>query len=267
MSSLDFLRTRRDELATRVSGQKTFNILAYGYVGTGKTSLIATARRPIYIYSFDPGGTKLKVLDNLVDSGDAVLDTEYEIEDIKSPSAMRNFDNTHSKMKSNNAYAALGTVAIDSLTMMADAAMNFILKREGRPGTVPQIQDYLVQQTMLAQIFREFCSLPCDFILTGHIDTMRDEVTGKIITSLLVPGKLSTKVPALFDEVLITELTMDAKKNPVYSVRLVGDAKYKTSTRRFSGEGFEPYEIPDIMRLREKAGYPAEHLPNLKEKD
>lgn len=259
-TSLDYLRTRREELTKTNAAQKSFNIVAYGYVGSGKSHLLSTARQPVYVFSFDPGGTKVPALEALALDGRAILDTTYEDEDAKNPTALTLFDKTVTAMDKADAWKDIGTVCIDSLTLMADASMNYILKKEGRPGTTPQIQDYMVQQTQLTQIFRKFCNLPCDFILTGHIDTMKDEVSGRVITSLLVAGKLSTKIPALFDEVLITNLEMDAKKNPVYTVRLVGDNKYKTSTRRFSGDSFEVYEKPDIMHLRTLAGYPVEHL-------
>ena len=259
-NSLDFLRKRRSEVIDASSARNSFNILIYGEVGTGKSTILSTCRLPLYVMSFDPGGTKIKCLETLSAAGNAILDDSCEREDSKSPVAFRTFDRIFNDLEKSKAFESLGTFAIDSLTTMADAAMNFILQREGRPGTTPQIQDYLVQQTLLKQVFRKCCNLPCDFVLTGHIDTMRDEVTGRIITSLMVPGKASTQVPLLFDEVLLTHVEMDAKKNPVYSVRLVGDVKYKASTRRFSGEGFEVYEKPDLMRLRAMSGFPVEHL-------
>lgn len=260
--ALDFIRTRREAIAKQAS-QNTFNILVYGDYGTGKSTVLSTCRLPIYVYSFDPGGTKLKALRDLQDAGLAVLDTVYEQEDMKKPTAFKAFDTTHEGMKRSGAYESFGTVAIDSLTTFHMAVMNFILQRENRAGTTPQIQDYLLLQNLLGQTFREFCNLPCDFVLTGHLTTDKDEVTGRMITSLLVPGQNSTKVPVLFDEVLLTNVEMDSKKQPVYSVRLVGDAKYKTSTRQFSGEGFLPYEVPNIMALRAKAGKSVEHLQPL----
>lgn len=258
-SSLDWLKTRREALC-KASAQDSFNILVYGDYGTGKSTLLSTCRLPLYVFSFDPGGTKLPALQKLRDEGLAILDTDYENENAKKPTVFKAFDKTLTEMKNAKAFENIGTVAIDSLTTFSDAVMNFILDRDHRAGTVPQIQDYYVLQSLLGQVVRELCNLPCDFILTGHISTDKDEVTGRMITSLLVPGKNSQKIPVLFDEVLISTLEMDAKKNPVYSVRLVGDAKYKTSTRQFSGDQFSPYESPDIMALRAKAGKPVEHL-------
>ena len=262
--SLDFLRSRRKELNAGKPAQESFNILLYGPVGTGKSTILSTCRQPVYIASFDPGGTKLPVLEQMEKDGLAFLDTEYELEDMKRPKALAAFEKTYDKMEREGVFDSIGTFAIDSLTTFGDALMNYILKRENRAGTTPQIQDYLVQQTMLQQMFRKMCALPCDFVVTGHISTDKDEVTGRMVTSLLIPGKAAAKVPVLFDEVLISTVEMDSKRQPSFSVRLVGDAKYKTSTRRFSGKNFEPFEKPDIMELRAKAGKPAKHLEPLK---
>ena len=38
--------------------QQTFNCLILGEMGTGKTHLLQTCRRPIHIDSFDPGGKR-----------------------------------------------------------------------------------------------------------------------------------------------------------------------------------------------------------------
>ncbi len=261
--SLAYLKNRRESLKGERSVQDSLNVLLYGDYGTGKTHFLSTCRRPIYIFSFDPGGTKIRPLQEMERKGVAILDTAYEAEDSKRPSAFAAFDRTHNEMKSNDAYSVIGTVAIDSLTTFCDAAMNFILKKEGRAGGHPQIQDYFVLQNLLSQVFREFCNLPCDFVLTGHVDTMKDDVSGKIITSLMIPGKNATKVPVLFDEVLMTWLDVDSKKNINYKLRLKGDSKFKTSARAFSGPEFEIYEEPNMMELRKKANKSVEHLGEL----
>ena len=129
-ASLEYLLKRRDELQTNAGIQDSFNILVYGYVGTGKSQLLSTCRKPLYVFSFDPGGTKLKALTEMRDKGEAILDTDYENEDIKNPTAMSLFDRRFANMSRLGVFNDIGTVAIDSFTMMADAAVNFILKRE-----------------------------------------------------------------------------------------------------------------------------------------
>ena len=257
----DWLKSRRAALLGSRPAQESFNILVYGPIGTGKSSLIVTCRQPIYVFSFDPGGTKLAAMEKLESEGRAILDTQYEVEDMKHPTAFAAFDRTCDEMDKAGAWPSIGTVAVDSLTTLCDATMNFILKKEGRAGQTPQIQDYLILQTMLGQVVRRLSALPCDFVLTGHINVIQDQLTSRIMTALAIPGRNPEKIPVLFDEVLYSDVTVDAKKNVTYRLQLQGDGKHRTSTRRFSGDNFESYEVPDVMALRAKAGKAVDHLP------
>ncbi len=65
--------------------QKRFSALITGETNTGKTFLLRTARKPIHIDSFDPGGTKC--LEAYIRKGDIVVDTRFENEDPEDPSA------------------------------------------------------------------------------------------------------------------------------------------------------------------------------------
>ena len=72
--------------------------------------------------------------------------------------------------------------------------MNEILKKGGRQGTIPQIQDYLVQQNTIRDTIKAFTNLPCDCILTGHISLDKDEVSGRMHSSIMVAGKSAIKM-------------------------------------------------------------------------
>ena len=37
----------------------SYNAIVYGDLGTGKTMSLRTARRPLWVHSFDPGGTEV----------------------------------------------------------------------------------------------------------------------------------------------------------------------------------------------------------------
>ncbi len=63
--------------------QKRFSALVTGETNAGKTFLFRTARRPIHIDSFDPGGTKC--LRDLITNGDVIADTRWESDDPFSP--------------------------------------------------------------------------------------------------------------------------------------------------------------------------------------
>ncbi|MCK5604590.1 hypothetical protein KAR91_22065, partial [Candidatus Pacearchaeota archaeon] len=78
---LDKLKKMYDE----DSSQESFNLLLLGESGTGKTITASTGRGPILIDSFDPGGTK--GLDPEIKSGKVFVDTRWEREDPKNPTA------------------------------------------------------------------------------------------------------------------------------------------------------------------------------------
>jgi len=66
--------------------QKRFSALITGETNAGKTYILRTARRPIHIDSFDPGGTKC--LSDLIASGDVIADTTWENDDPFDPKAL-----------------------------------------------------------------------------------------------------------------------------------------------------------------------------------
>ena len=63
------VQKRAEEVRNRYkeSASSWVNILAYGDFGTGKTSVAATCPTPVFIDSFDPGGTKTAVLKPQID--------------------------------------------------------------------------------------------------------------------------------------------------------------------------------------------------------
>ena len=56
--------------------QKRFSAIISGETNSGKTYLLRTARMPVHIDSFDPGGTKC--LQPWIDRGQIVADTTWE---------------------------------------------------------------------------------------------------------------------------------------------------------------------------------------------
>lgn len=230
--------------------QRTFNAIIAGDMGTGKTSILATARKPVLVHSFDPGGTK--VLRPEIEKGEIIPDTRFEAEDPKSPTVFRLWEEEFKKLRDEGVFNELGTFAIDSITTFADAAMNEILRRQGRSGGVPYQQDYLVQINVLRDYMKVFTTLPCDVIVTAHLDPLKDELTGRVQMQIMVTGKLRVKIPLLFDEIYVAT-TKRTSKGVEYVLLTRNDGYYQARTRIGRGV-FETYEKPDITYLLKKAG-------------
>ena len=130
-----------------------------------------------------------------------------------------------------------------------------------RKGTQPQLQDYLVQQLTAVDWLGVLMGYPCHVVATGHIGLMKDEVSGKMETGLLMYGKLSEKVPLVFDEKYVTRVK-SSSSGVAYELLTRNDGYYKAETRMGGGK-FESSEAPNIKALLKKAGRSDEDRPPL----
>jgi hypothetical protein len=240
------------------SQQKSFNALIYGDFGTGKTRIAKTCRLPVHIDSFDPGGTKT-VRDEIL-SGSIAADTRFEIEDPSKPTAFELWDKEYARRKRDGYFSLVGTYIIDSATTWASAAMNVILKKAGRTGGPPFQQDYLPAMSMIENAIKDITTLPCDVILTAHLDVDKDEATGRMFVGPLFVGKLKQRIPLLFDELYCAQ-SKTTSAGIVYSLLTRSDGIFKARTRLGREGKFETNEAPDIKVLLKKSGYSVEDKP------
>jgi len=247
---------------TATRQDKYINALVYGDFGTGKTRLALTCPTPVFIDSYDPGGTKTRELRPLIDSGDIIVCNDWEGDSWKKPYA---FDAWEKEMEARikmGFFEFIGTYMLDSLTKMADSIMFQILKKGGKTGSrvgqVPELQDYLVQQLTVVDWLGRIAALPCHTIITGHIAREQDSVSGAIETGLLLAGKLVEKVPLIFDEKYITRV-----QKGKYSLQTHTEGIYKAETR-IGGNQFQTFEEQDIRALLRKAGLPYDNKESFK---
>lgn len=233
--------------------QKSFNLLLLGEMGSGKTYLLRTARKPVLIDSFDPGGTK--ALRDLVEKGDVYVNS-FESEDPKHPTAFKRWKENFEKMRNERWFSYFGTYCIDSLTTWSDAIMNSILAASGIAGQAPRFtKDYVPQKVEIQNTLRLCLDLPCDFVLTGHLKIFEEDENdkAKLKWRLMTTGQGVTTVPLLFDEIYV----MDPKSAPppagvTYRILTAATGAHLARTRL---KGLSSYEEPDICKLLAKAGY------------
>jgi|TARA_R100000093_G_scaffold18960_5_gene11047 hypothetical protein len=229
-----------------------FNSLIYGYMGTGKTTILGTARKPVLIHSFDPGGEK--VLVDQIKKGEVMVNSSFQHEDAKRPTTYRSWEKEFDRLRHMEGFfESIGTYALDSVTTWSEALMNAILKSNGRAAGIPQMQDYLVQINTLRDAIKLITSIPCDVILTGHVDSEKDEVTGRLTTGVMITGKLKEKLPLLMDEVYMAT-SKESSKGVEYSILTRNTGLYKARTRLGRNKIFDTYEEPNIKALLRKAG-------------
>lgn len=247
--------------------QKRFSALVTGESNSGKTFLLRTARLPIHIDSFDPGGTKC--LNELIQKGDIVVDTFYETEDPYHPKAYAEWKKVNNLRLDINYFDQFGTYCIDSLTTFSDAVMNYQLASRGLAGNAPMFNiDYTPQKIEIENQIRKLMNLSCDFILTGHLERIvklkgidkkgiRDE---EVIYRLMITGKAVMTIPLLFDELYVLTGRGD---NPRRKMKTDSLGEYIARSRLKGGGKLLAEEEPDIKNLLKKVGLSWEDKPKL----
>lgn len=231
----------------------TNNVLLLGGMGAGKTDMVLnTARKPIVAYSFDPGGTKLKRAEEVLASGQVVPITKYEKEDAKAPSAWKSFEEDFFSHRAKGLFETVGTVLVDSTTTMIRALRNKIAKDKGRPEGVLQIQDWQVLGNIFIDIVKLFTALPCDFVMNGHLELVKDDVSGMTILRFSAIPSMKVDIPTLFDEVYVLQAQETSKG---IERRVITQTTGKVEARtRMGGGVFDIREKADFKYLFEKAG-------------
>ena len=239
--------------------QESFNLLLLGPSGSGKSFIARTARKPVHIDSFDPGGTK--GLRRWIKSGEIVVDTKYEGEDRESPWAYQKWKETYRERYREDYYSYLGTYILDSSTLWTEAIMNWHLGKESRAGKPPKwAHDYVPQKTEILNILKTLLDLPCDFILTGHLEPNQDQVTGALSYDYLCVGKASLIIPLEFDEMWVMR-TEETSTGTNYKVQTQSNEMYRAASRLAEDGLLDFYEAPDIKAILDKVGRDSSDKP------
>lgn len=188
---------------------KNLRFLIYGGSGTGKTYSLRTAKKPIFVDSFDPEGAV--ALQDLAKQGLAIIETSYEDEDAKKPTAFAAWDKNFDQLVQSKFFEKIGTYVLDSATTWAQAALNVILAKAGRTGGIPQQNDWYPQMVLIENSLRRIMQLPCDVVFICHDDVLKDEITGKVMRAPLLTGKAKKRIPLLFGEIFYAHTTRSSK--------------------------------------------------------
>jgi hypothetical protein len=242
------------------SDQGTFKALVTGETGTGKTYLLRTARKPVHIDSFDPGGTK--GLRDLILKGDIVADIQYELEDPLKPQYFQLWRRNFEQRYIGKYFESFGTYVLDSSTMWAEAIMNDILLKAGRAGETPLWgKDYMPQKILIHNFMKRILNLPCDVIVTGHLKGLTDDEGNTTKWRYMTTGQGAVVIPLLFDEIYVTT-SRERAKGIEYRLLTASTGLYSAKTR-IGQNKFDTYEEPNIKLLLKKIGWDTRDKPRL----
>ena len=259
MSTID-IRKEAEEIRSMYQDAKTskyFRNLTFGDVGTGKTKLAITCPRPVHIDSFDVGGTT--TVRREIEEGWIIADTRYEDEDPQQPKAIALFEKEFNRRLQGGYFDAIGTYFLDSITSFGDAAMNYLMFKQGRKDGIPQAgkgtdNDYVKQQKLIEPMLRKILNLPCHVILIAHPDMRENEDTRTKSIGPKVYGQLATKLPLMISEIYCAQ-AKEVKDGIQYSLLTRQTGYWRCRSRLAALGKIEMYEEPNIKKILEKAGF------------
>lgn len=236
----------------------TFNLLLCGEMGTGKTHILKTARKPVLGHFFDPGGEK--TLAKEIKEG-TVLPETFAPDDPFHPWAFTAWEKRMKEIQRSGIMNHIGTYCLDSSTMWADSILNHLTAKRGAAGKTPDGKiDYIPQKTEIKNWISVILGFPCDCIVTGHLEPTEDQVSGRTTYRYATTGKGTIIIPAMFDEVFVA-IAEDHSKGVNWKIQTAGAGRYAARTRLGAEGKLEQFEKPDIKAILKKVGRPTDDKP------
>ncbi|KKM61350.1 hypothetical protein LCGC14_1532560 [marine sediment metagenome] len=161
-----FAELKREQQKRRELGQVSW--LVVGESGSGKTTLLKTAVRPIFIDSFDPGGTNS--IRHELEGDDILVDTQWESPGEDLHAAWEHFRRTFRHRVRSGVFDKIGTYCWDSLSSGAGVLFGWGTKEAEKEPKYDSRTFYGKAQVQLMIHLREVLSLPCDVIVIAHPD-------------------------------------------------------------------------------------------------
>lgn len=158
-------------------------------------------------------------------------------------------------------FDAYDNIMFDSATTFLDLIMDRILTINGRGGQWPQQDDYGPQMVTFTNVCRTLVSLGKTIYMTGHIEMTKDKLTERIYRTPMMTGRLKSKIPLLFSDILIAEANADREGNVTHTMQTVPDRV--TTTVRTSFKGLDMKEDVSLDFTKPLEGQGLGHLLQL----
>lgn len=201
-------------------------ILVLGGYGTGKSYFARSFPEPIFLLDFDRGaigyqGRKVyvpRVFSEHAPARSKLAKIERELDQV---------------VKGTHPAGSFSTIVLDSLTTFTKLAMESALETRPAPDGIPVWNvHYPMVKVILDRIINSLLRFKGHSVIISHVEYERDELSGEIIVSPAVTGKLKAYVPALFDEVYFAEaITRQGKTEYILRLSPHGFKKARSRLR------------------------------------
>lgn len=220
------------EVTTPKTQVKRIAGIIWGPSGSGKTTLAATAPRPILWINFDPDGTS-----SLMDQ-DEILIADFSMENCNKVATFKH-ENAGGIKNVLDEHPEIETVVFDSITSFNEMALKYaVTEVRGASMELPTLQGYGRRNSYTMQgimsVIRATGALNKHCIFIAHEDVpSKDEMTGAMMVSILVGGKMQSEIPIKLSEVWHLEDTGKDRKITIRANRM----KKPMKSRMFSMSG------------------------------
>lgn len=220
--------------------------LVLGDTGSGKTTQLLTLPGKKFAYLFDPNAV-LSLVGHDVDYEEFLPDRiNLSVNALAKGKGDGNPNNIKSDLYvewerdfqdrvNKGFFDSYDVIAVDSATTFLDLIMDRVLTINGRPGQWPQQDDYGPQMLTFTNICRTLMGMGKTIYMTGHLETRQDDLTKRIFRGPMMTGRLKTKIPLLFSDILIAEAENDGRGNVVHRMQTVPDRMTTTVRTAFKG--------------------------------
>ena len=208
------------------------SMVIWGPSGCGKTTIAATAPRPILWVNFDPDGTS-----SLMDQEDIFI-ADFSMEGANKVATFKH-DNAGGIKNVLEEHPEIKTVVFDSITSFNEMALKYAVSEvRGASMELPTLQGYGRRNSYTMQgimsVVRATGALNKHCIFVAHEDTpSKDEMTGAMMVSILVGGKMQSEIPIKLSEVWHMEDTGKDRKITIRANRM----KKPMKSRMFKQSG------------------------------
>lgn len=244
-------------------------ILTVGGMGTGKTTLFGSLPGKKFAYLFDPNALDalrkwdIDYKEFIVDDTDidlSVKTLKHESKQVvidrssrkRKPSPMTyvNWEEDFEARMEAGYFNDYDWIMFDSATSFSDMIMDRVQFLNGRLNKHPEQADYTAQMNVHKNVMRVAASMT-GLYCTAHVETLKDDVTGKIHGKIMMTGKNRFRIPLMFSHIFATILETTKVGEPNYQIQTI-PTKENPVVR--TSLDMNPFEDVDIKFNKPMAG-------------